>query len=109
MDFKLFNPLTVKNFHKDDQILHDAESKRLTIEISISAILNSNFVNRAKLLNNLRLFIRKVLKRGTPFVFTLESKDEYEEKNERELTAIIYILGLSPAQARMQAKKLVRK
>lgn len=109
MDVKLFNPLNLKNFHKDDQILHDAESKRLTIEIPISAILNASFVNRAKLINNLRIFVKKIVKRRTPFVFTLNSKDKYEEKNERELTAIICMLGLTSQQAKMQAQKAIRK
>ena len=108
MDFKLFNPLNVKNFHKDDQILHDCESKRLTLEIPISSILNASFVNRAKLINNMRIFLKKVMKRGTPFVFTLNGTDKFDEKNERELTAIICMLGLTPQQARMQAKKAVK-
>ncbi len=109
MDVNLFNPLNLKNFHKDDQILHEAESKRLTIEIPITAILNSSFVNRAKLINNLRIFLKKLIKRKTPFVFTLNSKDKYEEKNERELTAILQMLGLTFSQAKMQAQKAIRK
>lgn len=109
MDVKLFDPLNLKNFHKDDQILHDVESKRLTIEIPISAILNASFVNRAKLMNNLRIFLKKVIKRGTPFVFTLNSKDKFEEKNERELTAILQMLGLTFAQSKAHARKVIRK
>ena len=109
MDFKLFNPLNSKNFHKDDQILHDCESKRLTLEIPINAILNASFVNRAKLINNLRIFLKKIIKRGTPFVFTLDNKDKFDEKNERELTSVIQMLGLSFPQAKMQSKKTVRK
>ena len=102
------DPITRKDFYKDDELIHEAKSKRATFLINLSSILNCNFVNRAKLLNNLRIFVKKCIKRNAPFQFKVNSSNSFESKNQRELTAIFCMIGLTRPQSEKFAKNVIK-
>ncbi|MEK6954153.1 MAG: RNase P subunit p30 family protein [Candidatus Micrarchaeota archaeon] len=109
----LCNPLLSKDFYRDDGLIREAAERETVFEIPISEFLKSNFVFRAKLINNARKFIKKCLKLKASFVFTSRAENELELKSPREIIAIASTLfDLTTEQAQFaisrRAEKVIR-
>jgi len=99
----LVNPLLVPKFQKDDglvrAIAEAAKSAPVAFEIPVKAFLSSKFVYRAKLVAQVRAFLRLCLKLKAPFVFTSRASSQWDLKSPREVIAIGVFYGLSFEQA----------
>lgn len=96
----LCNPLLTREFYKDDGLIREAIERGTVFEIPISEFLEANFINRAKLINNTRNFLRKCIKLGAGFVFTSRAGNEYGLKSPQEIVAIASSLfSITPEQA----------
>lgn len=97
----LCNPLFTKDFYKDEGLIREAIERETTFEIPINEFLKTNFVYRAKLINNTRNFIGKCLRLGAAFVFTSRATNEFELKSPQEIIAIATTLfGITEEQAK---------
>ncbi|MBI5225031.1 hypothetical protein HY989_04140 [Candidatus Micrarchaeota archaeon] len=96
----LCNPLLTPNFYKDIGLIREALAQETVFEIPISQFLKTNFVFRAKLINQTRNFISKCLKLKAKFVFTSRAADLHELKSPQEIIALTTTLfGLTKPQS----------
>ncbi len=99
----LVNPLLVPQFRRDDGLVRAvaeaAEAAPVAFEIPLRPFLSSKFVFRAKLVSQVRTFLKLCLKLKAPFVFTSRAQTAFELKSPRELIAIGVFYGLSFEQA----------
>ncbi len=94
------NPLPAANFYRDEGLIREAVERETVFEIPITEFLKTNFVYRAKLINQTRNFLNRCLKLGAKFLFTSRARDAYELKSPQEIIAIAStIFCLTPAQA----------
>jgi ribonuclease P/MRP protein subunit RPP1 len=109
----LVNPLKVPKFQKDDGLVRAvgeaARNAPLAFEIPVRAFLSSKFVYRAKLVSQVRAFLRLCLKFKAPFVFTSGAQTAFELKSPREVIAIGVFYGISPEQASAAISKTPQK
>jgi len=105
----LLNPLLVKDFHKDDGLVRAVAEAGKAFEIPVRPLLEKNFVYRAKLMAQLRVFLAKCLKLGAAFVFTSRAQSEFDLKSPQETIALIQALGLSRQQAQYSITKAPEK
>ncbi|MEK6843340.1 MAG: RNase P subunit p30 family protein [Candidatus Micrarchaeota archaeon] len=84
----LCNPLFAPNFYKDIGLIREAASQETVFEIPISEFLKTNFVYRAKLINQTRNFISRCMKLKAKFVFTSRAVDLLGLKSPQEIIAI---------------------
>ncbi len=96
-EFNLINPLLDGDFYKSDALVEIARDKKKAFEIPFYSILHSR--NRAKLFFQLRIFLKKCLKRRVPFFFSSRAETEFDLKSPREIIAIANVLGLTYEQA----------
>jgi len=97
--FALVNPLKVKKFYENKLLVKSVIEGNKCFEIPISSFLRVEGVERARLMNRVRLFLKFCLRKKACFVFTSGAMDESELKTPREWIAIGVMLGLDYRQA----------
>lgn len=99
------NPIPARGFFKDEALVRAAADNKCVFVIPLGVIVNSDGSGRARLLRELRFFLRLCLKLKAKFFFTNElSESKFDLKNAREAQAIGVLLGLTLLQARAAFK-----
>ncbi len=95
----LINPVACKDFYKNDGLIRAVAGAGKAFEIPLAPLLGKEFVHRAKLIMQVKEFLRRCLRLGAAFVFTSRAGTEFDLKSPRETLALIQLLGLSGQQA----------
>ena len=105
----LVMPLDARDYWRNNALLQAAIDKNRVFEIPLRPLLHAHFVQRAKLLNQTRFFLKRCVKRGVAFVITSRAENEYDLKSPREAIAIAQLLGLNFQQAQYALSKQCEK
>ncbi|MFH1257870.1 MAG: RNase P subunit p30 family protein [Candidatus Micrarchaeota archaeon] len=106
----LCNPLSARDFYRDEGLIREAVERETVFEIPISEFLKANFIYRAKLISQTRNFIKRCLKLDAKFVFTTRATNAFELKSPQEIIAIASTLFLlTPAQAEFAISRRAEK
>ncbi len=94
-------PLRVKNVFREDAVVRAVAENESTFLIPLSALVEREGAGRAKLLRELRLFLKLCLKLKAKFVLSNAfAESKFSLKSAREAQAIGVLLGLTVLQAR---------
>ncbi len=97
--FALVNPFGVKKFYENKLLAKSVVEGNKCFEIPISVFLRVEGVERARLMNRVRLFLKFCIRKKACFVFTSGAMDVGELKTPREWIALGVVLGLDYRQA----------
>jgi RNase P/RNase MRP subunit p30 len=98
-NFALVSPFGVKKFYENKLLMKSVVEGNKCFEIPISMFLRVDGVERARLMNRVRLFLKFCLRKKACFVFTSRALEESELKTPREWIAIGVVLGLDYRQS----------
>lgn len=95
----LINSCLAKDFHRDNVLVRAAMEAKVAFEVPLHDFVNSSFVQRAKIITQLRSFLRMCVKFKVCYIFTSRAETKWELKSPREVIAIAELLGLTYEQA----------
>jgi len=101
----LVMPLDSPEYWKNDALLMAAVDKNRVFEIPLRPLLHSKYARRAKLMGQLKFFLRRCVKQHARFVITSRAESEYDVKSPREAIALGQLLGLTKQQAQHALSK----
>jgi RNase P/RNase MRP subunit p30 len=97
----LVNPLNVKGFFRDEALIRSVGEGKGIFAIPLVAIVSSKGASRAKLLRELKNFVRLCFRLKAKFVFTnAYAKSKFDLKGKREVQGMGSLFSLTPLQAK---------
>ena len=106
-------PLNSPDYWKNDALVMAAVDKNRVFEIPLKPLLHARHAQRAKLVSQLRFFLRKCVKQRARFIITSRAESEYDLKSPREAIALAQLLGLTKEQAQhalsKECERLIRE
>lgn len=109
----LVMPLNSPDYWKNDALVMAAVDKNRVFEIPLKPLLHARHAQRAKLVSQLRFFLRKCVKQRARFIITSRAESEYDLKSPREAIALAQLLGLTKEQAQhalsKECERLIRE
>ncbi len=86
-----------------------AKEKDVLIEISLSSILSTKGVKRAKIVDEIRMLLKVIRKFDTPFILTSGAKDFYQLRHKRQIYDVFAYLNADVKRAEYWARRLYRR